>query len=78
MFSGLAEPLTPFPSLPSISPYVPPPEPATRLKALAEKAAADAGRRPRGLESAVPWVCVEGNFHSRNKLLRHRLLGQVW
>ncbi|GJP68666.1 hypothetical protein CLOP_g25334 [Closterium sp. NIES-67] len=46
-------------------------------KALAEKAAADAGRRPRGLKSAVLWVCVEGNFHSRNKLLRHRLLGQV-
>ncbi|GJP48221.1 hypothetical protein CLOM_g7490 [Closterium sp. NIES-68] len=51
-------------------------EPATESRARAEMAAAGAGRRPIGRGSAVPWVCVEGNFHSRNKLLRHHLLDQ--
>ncbi|GJP30946.1 hypothetical protein CLOM_g7509 [Closterium sp. NIES-68] len=51
-------------------------EPVTESRAHAEMAAADAGRRPIGRVSAVLLVCVEGNFHSRNRLLRHRLLDQ--
>ncbi|GJP50329.1 hypothetical protein CLOM_g9459 [Closterium sp. NIES-68] len=51
-------------------------EPATESRARAEMAAADAGRRLIGRVSAVPLVCVEGNFHSRNRLLRRRLLDQ--